>query len=248
MLGQVFAGNVELYYELLNYMSRVMPASAYSVVRGTVEEITAGASGGKLSIGLLVTLWTASSGMDAVIQGLNIAYKVTEHRPWWRRRFVAINLTVLLAIIVGVALLLALAGGRIGSWLAARYGLGDAFEAFWFVVQLGFPPVFMILMFAIIYRYAPNVRRRRWQELMPGTIVGVTVWLAATAAFRLYLSFFNAYGKTYGSLGAVIILMLWLYLTGAAILVGGEVNSEIRKAAAASGVPTAREPIEAPES
>ena len=94
VLGQVFAGNIEIYYELLNYIGRVMPASAYEVVRTTVDEITAGSSGRKLSIGLLATLWTASAGMNAVIEGLNVAYKVTERRPWWKRRIVAINLTI----------------------------------------------------------------------------------------------------------------------------------------------------------
>src|SRR3982751_3528478 len=87
VLGRAFAGNTELYHELLDYMSRVMPPCAYGGLRDTVNEITAGASGQKLSIGLLATLWTASSGMVAVIEGLNVAYEVTERRPWWKRRF-----------------------------------------------------------------------------------------------------------------------------------------------------------------
>ena len=138
-----------------------------------------------------------------------------------------------------------LGGARLGSFLAERYGLGEAFAKPWFALQLTFPPLFMIFVFAIIYRYAPNTRAQGWQALMPGTFVGVAVWLVATAVFRLYLSYFGAYGKTYGSLGAVIILMLWLYLSGAAMLIGGVVNSEIRQAAAAAGAAAAREPIDA---
>jgi membrane protein len=246
MLGRVFAGNADLYNDLLTHLQILMPASAYRLVRDTVDEITLGTSSGKLSLGLLAALWTASSGMEAVINGLNVAYKVTERRRWWRRRLVAINLIVLLAVVSGIALTLALFGGRIGNFLANRHGYGDVFERFWITVQFGFPPIFMLLLFALIYRFAPNVRGHGWQALLPGACVGVVLWLSATALFRLYLSHFDSYSKTYGSLGAVIVLMLWLYLSGAAILVGGEVNSEIRRAAARAGVATARENIEAP--
>lgn len=248
VLGQIFAGNAQMYYELLGHLERVMPASAYDLVRATVDEITASASGSRLSLGLLATLWTASSGMDALILGLNVAYEVKERRAWWRRRIVAIGLTGLMAIVSGVALVLVLGGGRLGFFLAGIYGLGATFARLWLTLQLAFPPVFMVVIFAIVYRFGPNLRAHGWQALMPGTLVAVALWIAATALFRLYLSYFDAYSKTYGSLGAVIVLMLWLYLSGAAILIGGEVNSEIRKAAAAAGARTARQPIEAPES
>lgn len=246
VLGQVFAGNADLYHELLSYLRTVMPPSAYNLVRATVDEITIGSGGGKLSVSLLATLWTASSGMEAVINGLNVAYGVTERRPWWRRRLVAINLTVLLAVISGLALVLALFGGRIGSFLAAQFGYGDAFRGLWVTAQVAFPPVFMLLVFSLLYRFAPNVRAHGWQALVPGSFFAVVVWVAATALFSLYLAHFNSYNRTYGSLGAVIVLMLWLYLTGVAILIGAEVNSEIRKAAANVGVAEAKSDIEAP--
>jgi membrane protein len=246
VLGQVFAGNANLYHELISYLKAVMPQSAYSLVRTTAYEITTSSGGAKLSFGLLATLWTASSGMEAVINGLNVAYNVTERRSWWRRRFVAINLTVLLAIISGIALLLAVFGGRIGSFLADQYGYGDAFRSLWLTAQIGFPPVFMLLIFTLIYRFAPNVRSHGWQALVPGAFFAVVLWVGATALFRLYLSHFDSYSKTYGSLGAVIVLMLWLYISGVAILIGGEVNSEIRKAAAQAGAPEAKKDIEAP--
>lgn len=246
LLGQTFAGNADLYYDLLAYLQAVMPGSAYRLVRTTVDEITIGSSGGKLSFGLLATLWTASSGMEAIINGLNIAYDVTEQRVWWKRRLVAITLTLVLAAMSGIALLLALFGGRIGAFIADRYGYGDVFKTVWLTVQLTFSPLFMLLVFTIIYRYAPNVRAHGWQALVPGAFTGVTLWLAATGAFRLYLAYFDSYSKSYGSLGAVIVLMLWLYFSGLAILIGGEVNSEIRKAAAAAGAPAAKVDIEAP--
>jgi membrane protein len=223
-----------------------MPPTAYELVRGTVNEITAGAGAGKLSLGLFLTLWTASSGMDAVINGLNVAYSVTEHRPWWKRRIVAIILTVVLALISGAALFLSVFGGRMGSYFASKYGYSDALERLWFLLQLGFPPLFMLLVLCMLYRFGPNVRAHGWQALIPGAFTGLVLWIGATWLFSLYVSQFDRYSKTYGSLGAVIVLMLWLYLSGVAILVGGEVNSEIRKAAAQAGVPEARESLEAP--
>jgi membrane protein len=246
VLGYVFAEDSELYHNLLSYLGALMPAPAYELVRTTVDEITSGATGGKLSFGLLATLWTASTGMEAVINGLNVAYGVTERRPWWRRRIVAINLTLLIATLSSLALLLALFGGRIGSILAVRFGYGETFRAVWTTAQFAFPPVFMLLSFTLIYRYAPNTRAQGWQALVPGAFTGVALWLGATALFRLYLLYFNSYSKSYGSLGAVIVLMLWLYVFGLAILAGGEVNSEIRKAAAEAGVRAAAEDIEAP--
>jgi membrane protein len=155
-------------------------------------------------------------------------------------------LTVLLAMMSGLALTLGLFGGRLGSFLANRFGYGDLFEKLWLTAQLTFPPLFMLVVFSILYRFAPNVREHGWQALVPGAFVAVVLWLGATALFRVYLSHFDSYSKTYGSLGAVIVLMLWLYMSGAAVLIGGDVNSEIRKAAAAAGVAEAKKDIEAP--
>lgn len=245
VLGSVFAGNRDLYYDLLSYLQSVMPPTAYSLVRATVNEIAVDSGRGKLSLGLVATLWTASSGMEAMINGLNIAYDVSETRPWWRRRFVALNLTILLAVISGTALALGVFGGRIGSLMAEQVGYADAYRRLWVTAQVAFPPLFMLVVFSLIYRFSPNVRAHGWQALVPGSFVAIVLWITATLLFRFYLSRFDSYSNTYGSLGAVIVLMLWLYLSGVAILVGGEVNSEIRKAAARAGVAEARQDIEA---
>ncbi len=111
----------------------------------------------------------------------------------------------------------------------------------WKILQWPVVLAFMVLAFALIYYFAPDIREQKWQWLTPGATLGVGIWLLISVAFRLYLHFFDSYSKTYGSLGAVIILMLWLYFTGAAILVGGEVNSEIEHAAAEQGAPGAKE-------
>ncbi len=132
-------------------------------------------------------------------------------------------------------------GERIIDYVAGSYGFGDVFRNIWRVLQWPIALAFMLLAFALIYFFAPDLHDQEWTWVTPGSAIGVGLWLLVSFALRIYLHFFNSYSKTYGSLGAVIILMLWLYLTGAAILIGGEVNSEIEDAAAKAGAPDAKE-------
>jgi membrane protein len=136
---------------------------------------------------------------------------------------------------------LVVAGGRIAEWLAAVYGLGSTFPLAWKIVQWPAVLASMMLAFALIYYFAPDFREQSWKWLTPGAAIGVALWLLVSIGFRVYLHFFDSYSATYGSLGAVIILMLWLYFTGAAVLIGGEINSEIENAAAKQGEPEAKE-------
>jgi membrane protein len=136
-------------------------------------------------------------------------------------------LTVALAGLIIVALVLALYGGKIGQSLAAHLGLGEVFRVGWKVLQWPVSFAAMFVAFSLVYYFAPNVEHRKWSWVTPGSAAGVALWLLASLGFRLYLHFFNSYSATYGSLGAVIILMLWLYITGFAILTGGEINSII---------------------
>jgi membrane protein len=204
-------------------------------------EVSAGSSGGKISFGLLAALWAASNGMSAITESLNVAYDVEEGRPWWKTRLVAITLTVALSVLIISALLLVVAGGHIGESLGGYLGYSSAFATAWKIIQWPVVLAFMILAFALIYYFAPDLREQAWSWLTPGAAIGVALWLLVSLAFRIYLQFFDSYNKTYGSLGAVIILMLWLYFTGAAVLIGGEINSEIENAAAEQGEPDAKE-------
>jgi membrane protein len=218
-----------------------MPPSAFDLVNATMLEVSQSSGGGKLSFGFLAALWAASNGMSAITDSLNATYDIEEGRPWWKQRLVAITLTVALSILIVVALLLVIAGGHIAEGIATHYGFGSQFATGWKIIQ--WPIVFavMILAFALIYYFAPDLRDQKWQWLTPGALIGVVLWLLVSLGFRVYLEFFDSYSKTYGSLGAVIILMLWLYFTGAAVLIGGEVNSEIENAAAERGAPEAKE-------
>ena len=244
MLGYFAESGTQLRRNLLDYLGSIAPRTASQLVRATVDEITEAAGTGKLSFGLLAALWFASFGMGAVGDTLNSAYGVRESRPWWRVRLISLGLTGALAALIISALALMLYGGEIGEGLAGRYDLGDAFVSVWSVIQWPIVLAFVLFAFALIYYYAPDLRDQHWYWITPGSLVGVVLWLLVSFAFRLYLSYFDRYSVTYGSLGAVIILLLWFYLTGAAILVGGKVNAVIEHAAAREGTPEAKLPGE----
>ncbi len=240
VLGYFAEAGTELRSNLLNYLSKVIPRSASTLIRTTVDEISQGSDGSKVSFGLLAALWAASYGMGAITETLNVAYGVRESRPWWRVRLSAIGLTIVLAVLIIAALMLVLYGGEIGEGLAERLGVGGFFLLVWNIVQWPIVLAFVLLSFAIIYYFAPDVANQKWYWITPGSFVGVALWILVSFIFRLYLRYFDTYSVTYGSLGAVIILMLWFYLTGAAILIGGEINSEIENAAAEAGMPGAK--------
>jgi membrane protein len=138
---------------------------------------------------------------------------------------------VALSVLIIAALALVIGGGRIADYLAVVFGFSSAFAWAWKILQWPIALAFMLLAFALIYYFAPGFRKQRWRWITPGSVIGVVLWLLASFALKGYLHFFDSYSKTYGSLGAVIILMLWLYLTGLAVLTGGEVNAEVEKAA-----------------
>lgn len=241
VIGLILGSGTGTRQTLFEYLARVMPPSAYQLISTTMIEVSNASSGGKISFGILAALWAASNGMTAITTSLNTAYDVDETRPWWKQRLVAIALTMSLSVLIISALILVVAGGWIAEWLAAHFGLGSTFPLAWKILQWPFVLFCMTLAFALIYYFAPDLHEQKWTWLTPGSAIGVALWLLVSIAFRLYLSFFDSYSATYGSLGAVIILMLWLYLTGTAVLIGGEINSEIEHAAAEQGEPEAKE-------
>jgi membrane protein len=241
VIGLLLGSGTGLRHSLFSYLSQVLPGSAFKLVDSTMYEVSAASGGGKVAFGILAALWAASNGMGAVTQALNVAYDVEESRPWWKQRLTAIGLTIALSALIISALVLVLYGGRIIEHVAGGYGYGRIFTLTWKVLQWPIVFAFMLLAFALIYYLAPDLRDQKWTWVTPGSVLGVALWLLISFGFRLYLHFFDSYSATYGSLGAVIVLMLWLYLTGAAILFGGEVNSEIENAAAEAGAPDAKE-------
>ncbi|HEU4507530.1 MAG TPA: YihY/virulence factor BrkB family protein [Pyrinomonadaceae bacterium] len=241
IIGLVLGSGTGTRHQLFDYLARVMPPSAFQLIDTTVQEVAAASSGGKLSFGILATLWAASNGMGAITQSLNVAYDLKEGRPWWKQRLTAMGLTIALSVFIISALLLVLAGGSIADWLASHFGLGSTFPLIWKILQWPVVLACLIFAFALIYYFAPDFHEQKWTWLTPGAAIGVVLWLLVSVAFRVYLHFFDSYSATYGSLGAVIVLMLWLYFTGCAVLIGGEINSEIEHAAAERGEPEAKE-------
>jgi membrane protein len=241
VIGLVLGSGTGTRHALFDYLGRVMPPSAFQLISSTMYEVTAASGGGKLSFGILAALWAASNGLGAITTSLNVAYDLKESRPWWKQRLVAMGLTMALSVLIISALVLVIAGGHIAEWLGGMYGFGPAFTTIWKILQWPVVLGCIVFAFALIYYFAPDFHEQSWQWLTPGAGIGVALWLLVSVGFRVYLHFFDSYSATYGSLGAVIILMLWLYFTGAAVLIGGEINSEIENAAAKQGEPEAKE-------
>lgn len=241
VIGLIMGSGSGLRHSLFNYLGKVLPSSASELVSTTVFEVSNASGGGKISFGILAALWAASNGMGAISESLNVAYHVKETRPWWKQRLIAVGLTLALGVVIISALVIVLYGGRIADGLANSYGLGSGFTLAWKILQWPIVLVFLFVGFALIYYWAPDLRDQDWRWVTPGSVVAVILWLLVSFGFRLYLHFFNSYSKTYGSLGAVIILMLWFYFTGMAILIGGELNSDIEAAAARVRAPAAKD-------
>jgi membrane protein len=229
----------QLMDRLMEYLSTALPPDAASVTQKTLREIVRGAHGGLLSIGVFGALWAASNGMASIITALNAVYGVRETRPFWKYRLVAIGLTLLFSVFILTALVLMVFGPKIGETVAGWVGLGWLFTLVWNVVSI---PVVILLVsvgVALVYYLAPSVEQKfRW--VTPGSALAVVFWLALSAGLRWYVTHFADYNATYGSLGGAILLMLWLYLSGAALLLGAEVNAVIEHAAAERGTADAK--------
>src|SRR5215813_13099578 len=210
----------------------VLPAEAYTLLNNTFQQIASQQRGGLLSFSILLILWSSSSGMEAIIGALNRAYGAGPARAWWKQRLLAIALTLGLAVFIISALALIFFGEIIGAQIARYFGFSSTFETVWAVAQLPIIIILTLLGIELIYYFAPNIERgrngKRWEWFTPGAVFAVGIWLLISFGFRFYVSRFGHFDATYGALGGVMVLMLWLYLTGVAILVGGEINSVYR--------------------
>jgi membrane protein len=211
-------------------LAKFVPGEAMRLVSETLSDVTRRRSGGLISFGVLGALWAASGGVTAVMGTLNTAYDAREERSFWKVRLIAICLTVLLALLVVSGTALIMFGDRFAVWLAAQLGMGTTFTIVWGIVHYLMGLALSFLGLELIYYFGPNVEQD-WKWVTPGAIFAVISLVVASLLFSLYLRFAPDYSATYGSLGAVVVLMLWLYLMGAVILIGGEINAEIAHAA-----------------
>ena len=230
---------------LYHYIAVVLPPDASALMISTLEQVTRNPhkpDTGKLAFGVLFWLFAGSSGMTQLMSTLNAAYEVPERRSWIRVHLISIGLTLAMTVLIVIAMLLVLFGGDAVTRLSYQLELPSiafvAIKVVEWVLALGF----VIFALATIYYFAPDVEQHPWYWITPGSCVGVMLWALASIGLRVYLHYFNTYSATYGSLGAVIVLMLWFYVAGLAMLIGGQINATIEHAAALHGHPEAKLP------
>jgi membrane protein len=221
---------------MIAFLAQVMPGEALTLVEDNVRNLVSQQRGGLLSFGILAALWTSSSAVTGISDALNHAYDVEEGRPFWKVRGMAILLTIGLSIFLISSIVLLMFGPQIGGWLADFVGLGSAFEIAWNILRWPVILFLVITAVATIYYFAPDVDQH-WKWITPGSVFAVLLWLLVSLAFSYYVNNFGSYDKTYGSIGAIIILLTWMYVSGFVILVGGEINSVIEHASAEGKAP-----------
>lgn len=244
LLGLFAAQAVVLRENLFTYINDVLPPAAAQVIGHTLQEVMRNASNGKVTFGIVLTIWFASGGMNSMMSALNGVYEVKERRSFVKVRVISFVLTIAISLLIILALIAILSGGHLADLAGGYYGLHKAVVMFWTVAQWIVAIAFITFSFSLIYYFAPDLEEQHWYWITPGSLFGVVLWIAASFGFRAYLHFFNSYSRTYGSLGAVMILLMWLYVTGIAFLIGGEINAQIEHAAARRGHPEAKAPGE----
>jgi len=210
-------------------LARVAPGEVLAIVQDQILKIAHEKNGGLLTLGMFGTIWSTSSGLNAIIDTLNQAYGIQESRPWWKVKLIALALTVALAVFIVTSFALVLAGPTLAEKIAAWAHMGPVFTWSWKILQ--WPLVFVLVSggVGLIYYYAPDAVQE-WVWITPGSIFATTLWLAISLGFKFYVARFTSYNATYGAIGGVIVLMLWFYLSALAVLVGAELNAEIEHA------------------
>lgn len=228
LMGQF--GSAELSSTVLGYFKQVMPREVFELIKQYTGAIIRGEAKapGLLSFGILFTIWTASGAFSALINALNRAYDVQETRPFWKVKGLAILMTLGLSVIILLGVLLMVFGPSIGRGIAGLFGLGDVFLLVWAVVRWPVALFFLVLTVALLFYFAPDVGQPfRW--ITPGGLIGVLLWVLTSAAFSIYVNNFGSYNKTYGSIGVVIVLLLYLYISSLTILFGATLNAMLVK-------------------
>jgi membrane protein len=230
LFGLFASHSVELQNELLSYFADFLPPTAFQLLRRVTIEIAAHASHGKLAFGVVSALWCSSSCISSMICFLNAAHHVRETRPWLKARAIALLLSLLVSILLLTALFMVLVGSHFVGWLGAGLRLNPLAVLVWKAIRWPAAIFFVALSCSLIYYCGPDLKeRRRWHWFTPGAAFGAFIWLVTSFGFRMYLHFFNNYSVSYGSLGALMILLVWLYATALALLIGAEINAEIER-------------------
>lgn len=226
LLGLVGNGQ-QLMESMLSRLATTMPADTLSLVRRVLGEIvTSSGSAGIMSIGVLLAGWSGSNIFGSLMGALNIAYDVSETRPWWKQQVLRLSCLLLSGAIMLVATIIFLDGERVARWIGGLLGLSDAAIAAWSIVQIVLAVAMLVALGAVIFRLLPNVKQR-WSHVLIASAITTLLWILATVLFRVYVQHFGSYNKTYGTIGGVIVLLTWMYYSMFVLLTGGELAAEL---------------------
>jgi membrane protein len=231
---------------LLENIGAFAPSEAKDILTNAVEELerSRGGAGILAIVGIAGALWAASSYVGAFIRAANIVWDVEEGRPVWKTLPLRIGVTALLIVLLALSALIVVFTGPLAERAGDVIGVSDVVVTVWDIAKWPLLVLIVAVMLAILYYSAPNVRQPAFRSVTPGSLLGVAVWIVASAAFALYVANFGSYNKTYGSLGGIIIFLVWLWLTNVAALLGAELNAELeRRRQIGKGVPPEREPF-----
>ncbi len=210
---------------LLNQARTVLPGQAAGLAEGVIEQIRNQSGGGLLSLGAVVALYSASGAVRAAMHAFNIAYEA-EDRPAWKQYPLSLVYTVILAALLIAAAGLMVLGPQIATWFADQVGLGALFVALWTWLRIPVAVLLLVVVLALVYYLFPNTRQP-FRLVTPGALLAAIVWLAASLGFAYYAANFANYSATYGSLGAIVLLLLYFFISSAVLLFGAEVNAEV---------------------
>jgi membrane protein len=222
------------------------PSPARDIVGGALDSLTANRSSAGLLfvIGIVAALWSASGYIAAFMRAANVVWDVEEGRPIWKTLPVRLGVTLVVVLLLAVSVLAVVLTGGLADRAGQLLGLGDTFVTVWDIAKWPVLVLVVALILALLYYAAPNVRHPKFQWLSPGSLVAIALWIIASAAFAFYVANFGSYDKTYGSIAAVIVFLVWLWITNIAILLGAEFNAEIERGRQIeAGQPAEQEPF-----
>jgi membrane protein len=231
--------------EALARLNDVVPAQAMKIIREQLTQLATRQRPHFLWIGVALALWSASRGVDAVRTALNLSYDVKESRPFWKTQGLAILMTVGTGGVMMLALAGMAVGGNAGLWLADHLHVDRIYAVIWSWSRFPLTALAVMFVIAVLYYFLPDVKQE-WRFITPGSMMGTMLWLIASYGFSVYVTNFGSYDKTYGSIGGVMVMMTWLYLTGLIFILGGEINAVLEHASDEGKAKGARVAGEAP--
>jgi membrane protein len=224
-----FLGTVHMYDRVQIFLASVAPHGVIHFIEGLQKDSKGSASIVAFVVGFFGAVWAASGAMGTIVKAVNRAYDRAETRPFWKVRLISIFLVGLTGLTLAAMLVLVIFGGPLGNAIASKAHLGGAWDVLWAIFRWPIAFAAVLVFFALVYYLAPNVEPRNWKWITPGSLLGAVMWLLLSGAFALYVTFAGSYSKTYGTLAAGVILLLWLNYSAWALLFGAELNSELER-------------------